>query len=110
MTPLMRVCRRKSSRMNAVNHRKGVVGGITAGYLVDLFNKQDGKCALTGRSLVISPDSTNPNALSLDRIKLNLWYVPGNVRFITNQANSARGQGSDAQLIKFCKDVLRGSR
>jgi hypothetical protein len=97
-------------KLSTIRHNagtKGVKVSITSAYLRELLESQNGRCVLTGRPLQVTPSPENPNALSVDRIDWRKGYVPGNVRLVTWQANSARGRGADKDLIKFCEDVLR---
>jgi hypothetical protein len=86
---------------------------ITTEYLKDLWNKQNGKCLITGWKLVLPENgtkgfiNTKPENASLDRIDNGKGYVQGNVRFICLIANLARSQFSDDELRKFCSAVVR---
>lgn len=48
----------------------------------------------------------NPDSPSLDRIDPELGYVPGNVRVISNLANTMKGAATKQQLESFAKWVL----
>ena len=99
-------CRKLGSiRRNA--RVKGVLVTIAPTDLREALESQGSRCALTGRPLQITPSPENPNALSVDRLNWRKGYVPGNVRLVTWQANSARGRGTDADLVRFCEDVIR---
>jgi hypothetical protein len=86
---------------------------LTMSYLLALFYKQKGRCAITGRKLSLAPaegGKAHPNAISLDRIDSNRPHVVGNVRFVIFQANLAKGPWSDAQLLEFCIDTIENFR
>lgn len=78
--------------------------------LVDLWERQRGRCALSGRQFDLTPwgDTchTNPDAPSLDRINSALGYDLGNVRLVTAHVNIALGRYGDAELRKLCADIL----
>lgn len=87
---------------------------ITASYLKELWERQEGRCALTGWFLVSDPNGSNkiplvPHKASLDRINPKLGYIPGNVRFVAYIANVAKNRFSDSELLHFCKAVVTRS-
>jgi hypothetical protein len=91
------------------------VCNITPEYLKDLFDRQDGKCPLTGWDMVL-PESTSgwkngnkPENASLDRVDNDKGYVEGNVRFVALIANMARHAYTDKQVVEFCKVVVNNN-
>lgn len=84
-------------------------GDVTPPQLLELYEKQNGICALTGRKMLIRTNSHHPDSLSVDRIKAGLPYTISNLRLVTWQANAARGAWTDEQLLSFCKDVINRS-
>ncbi len=83
---------------------------LTFEQLRRMYNKQQGWCVLTGRSLYINGGKHSLDALSIDRKNQRKGYTIRNVRLVTWQANSARNSGTDAQLVDFCRDVLKYAR
>lgn len=83
---------------------------LTFEQLKRLYHKQKGLCVLTGRQLYIGGRGHSLDALSIDRKNQKKGYTIRNVRLVTWQANSARNSGSDAQLVAFCRDVLKYAR
>jgi hypothetical protein len=75
---------------------------ITPRYILDLWYKQGGKCALTGKPLVLS--HTEKTA-SLDRIDSSVGYVKNNVQWIHKNLQRVKGALLDADFIKICKEV-----
>lgn len=86
---------------------KNVECDIDRAYLEELLEAQGDVCALTGWPLWKSEGSFEANSLTVDRLDPTRGYVRGNVRLVTFQANAARGPWDDAQLLKFCRAVLR---
>lgn len=85
---------------------------ITMSYLVQLFYKQDGRCALTGRVLSFmnvfnKGNKDDKDLLSIDRIDSTRGYIKGNVRFVTYHANIAKSKYSDEDFIALCRDVVK---
>lgn len=81
--------------------------------LREIWNKQKGKCPLTGVDLVL-PRYTNGfedhvhylYKASLDRIDSNIWYEPFNVRFVSVAVNLAKASMNDKDFIKLCELVI----
>lgn len=85
--------------------------GIERNDLLELFEQQKGKCALTGVSFDLSVRNggkhiCNPYSMSVDRIDNKFGYIKNNVRLICSIANVAKGRWSDIELIEFCKKVI----
>ena len=93
--------KRTTCRRNAIRFE------IEAEDVVGLFDTQGGLCALTGRQLLWGASGWPADALSIDRIDQSGGYVTGNIRLVTYQANFARNKFSDADLLRFCSDVIR---
>lgn len=79
---------------------------LTIDDLWDLFQKQKGKCLLTGVDIKILNSSINKNhhlqTASLDRINNDLGYVLSNVRWVHKIINSLKSDLSDEDLISLC--------
>lgn len=81
-------------------------------FLKDLWEKQEGKCAISGVQLVEHCAQTSrngPNTASLDRIDNSKGYIQGNVRFVSYIANICRGRFSDKDVAEFCQAVIQKS-
>lgn len=90
--------------------KRSVICTITSTDLYRLYLAQNKKCALTGIKLRIKGHlsaSVHPYCVSIDRVKPHKGYVRGNVRLVIYQVNIARHSGSDAQLRKICRLVLK---
>jgi hypothetical protein len=94
-----RLEKRAQCLINAARTRsrtKGIVFDLE-GFESELQARIDlGKCELSGIDLDLSP-GRKPTSPSLDRIKPELGYVPGNVRIICHALNAGLGDwGEDA--------------
>lgn len=83
---------------------------ITPIQLRELWFKQNGRCVLTGRKLIIRGGGHFLDSCSVDRIDQTGGYQLDNIRLVTYQVNCARLFGTDAELIDFCKRYLRNRR
>jgi hypothetical protein len=76
-------------------------------FLVDLYEKQKGLCAVSGQEMTFSQGtgrcSTN---LSIDKIDQTLGYTPENVRLVCHRVNLMRTDGTDDELVTWCKKIL----
>jgi len=83
---------------------------LTLDYLVELWVRQGGACAVSGLRFQHSRSKwiRNPYAPSLDRIEPKAGYVEGNVRFVLDAVNVALNEwGLDTILPIFRAVVER---
>ena len=84
---------------------------LTKQDLKELWEQQQGKCAVTGMHMTYYPrqlrDSTGLNA-SVDRIDSSDIYRKGNVRLVCSRVNMMKGAGEDVDLLWWCKQVIEG--
>lgn len=78
---------------------------VDAEYLLQLWDEQGGRCALSGLTLQTTRHSEF--IASVDRVDNNLGYVPGNLRLLCWAVNRARGQLSDEEYLEVCSAVVR---
>lgn len=82
---------------------------IDAYYLITLYNKQNGQCALTG--LTMSHESyashnnriKNIHNISPDRIDSSIGYVDGNVQLVCSIVNTMKWDLELKDFIHFCR-------
>jgi len=83
---------------------------ITIPFLVDLLERQDGRCALSGLPMLTTthiderPDDkrSNPNKLSIDRIDSVRGYTEDNVQLVRWRANCMK---SDMLLDPYKEEI-----
>lgn len=92
----------------AAKNRKLEVS-ITHQDCVDLFQAQDGKCALTGLPLQFSElgDATRTTTCtaSLDRIDSSRGYIPGNVQWVDKRIQRMKWDFTEEEFIRLCHTV-----
>lgn len=93
----------KIRRGASPQRRKPIKFNITKEYIWDLFNKQNGKCALTGIELKF-PTNWKDKAYnaSLDRIDSGEGYIEGNVQWVHKDINIMKNRFSQEYFIKMC--------
>ena len=81
---------------------------ITPEEVIDLFNAQDGKCALSGIDLTYMRDGKGtkfPYNISIDRIDPKGDYVIENIQLVAAAINLMKGTWSDYTFIETCIKV-----
>lgn len=86
---------------------KNIYFDLTKEFLLDLWDKQEGKCALTG--LDMTYDMYNGRTytnVSIDRIDVSKGYTKDNVQLVCMAANQAKSDLTDEQLYQICKGIV----
>lgn len=73
-------------------------------YLLDLYKKADGRCALLGFEMNIS--KKHPLSPSLDKIDPKGGYTIGNVQWVCWTANRAKGDMTQDDFYRMCELAL----
>jgi hypothetical protein len=84
--------------------RRGINFEIDAAYIEQLFNAQDGKCAISGLPLWIDRKYLNPTA-SLDRKDSARGYVKCNVQWVHKVVNSMKLHHDERYFIAMCMKI-----
>lgn len=74
---------------------------VTLDHLVELWDSQGGRCALTGKKMEHKFGS--PFTVSLDRIDSNFGYFVGNVQLVCQAANFAKNSFLNEEFLRFWK-------
>jgi hypothetical protein len=77
-------------------------------YLYELFQQQEGKCALSGAILKIEKRAVT--CLSLDKIDPEKGYVKGNVQWVAWAVNRAKGDMATDVFLDMCKQVIENQK
>jgi len=93
-------------------HKKGrsecVEFNIDTDYILELLEKQDNKCVLSGRVMV--PKINDKNKLSIDRIDSDKGYTKDNIQLVCWMVNQAKSNFSDDEFIEMCKNVYLNNK
>lgn len=76
-------------------------------FLMDMLQRQDGRCALSGVEMTFSHDTPSSNA-SIDRIDNNCGYMKDNVRLVCSAVNLMRNRMSDEELVWWASAIVKG--
>jgi hypothetical protein len=94
--------------VRAARDRSSLPADITPEYMLDLWQRQQGRCFYSGRTLRVPRygDGRNLFAPSIDRIDPQRGYVQGNVVWATLACNVGKGVLSLEDYIRVCADVV----
>ena len=92
-------------RAKALGRKKD--DNINIDYLISLWDKQNGKCALTGwgMTMVLGEGVIQTNC-SIDRIDSSIGYVEGNIQLVCRIVNISKSNTSVDNFINLCKSVV----
>lgn len=90
---------------------KNIYNDLTIDFLMYLWEKQDGKCALTGIPMTYKfyEGRVNTN-LSVDRIDSTKGYSKENVQLVCMAANQMKNDLSMEEFLEMCEAVLAMER
>lgn len=80
---------------------------IDEDFLLNLFEFQNRKCALTGIDFVI--EKKHPLCPSLDKIEPDKGYTKDNVQWLSWAANRAKGDLTTHDFVTMCKRIVEVS-
>lgn len=70
--------------------------------LHDIWERQDGKCAMTGAAM-----RKYPRTWSVDRIDNACGYTPGNVQLVLKEVNMMRGPLDVQAFVTWCQTIVQ---
>lgn len=90
--------------------RRGIPFEITPEQIDELFEKQNGLCAISGVPIVLVPnyrDQSKDNTASLDRIDNFKGYTYDNVQWVHKIINVMRNKLTIKEFTTWCKQVTQ---
>lgn len=95
-----------SSIQNSAKHR-GIEFNVSPEYLQLLWEKQNGKCYLSGLDIkLINKRNFQGQTASLDRIDSSKGYIEGNIQWVHRDINNMKSSMSDEKFIWLCEEVF----
>lgn len=92
--------------------RRGYDFDLTIEFLWDLYEKQDRRCALTGREILLKPAIHKNNVdwrvvtASLDRIDPTKGYTTNNVQWVHKEINRLKNNYPQEKFVSMCKEIV----
>jgi hypothetical protein len=100
-----------TEKLKLAKHRGKYSVTLTVQDLQNLWDKQSGKCALSGVPMTYTKGSGRiPTNLSMDRIDSTLPYQLGNVQLVCYQANLMKSELGVAELRFWCERILHATQ
>ena len=84
---------------------------ISVDELEKIWNKQNGKCALTSwdMTMILGKGNIDTNA-SIDRIDSSLGYIENNVQFVCRIVNVFKSNSTEELLYKMCEAIVNNKK
>ena len=92
---------------------RGIEHSIERTDLYEIYKKQNGMCAYTGRPMELKTGTAkvkNPEVLSVDRIDPSRGYHKDNVHLIRWCVNEAKNRMGHEEFIQMSKDVTETNK
>jgi len=93
------------SHIKARCERKPALGlcTITINDLIDLWDKQNGRCAIT--NLIMEHKPNKLKTVSVDRIDSNIGYTAGNIQLVCKFINLGKSTHSNDEVITLLNEL-----
>jgi hypothetical protein len=79
-------------------------------YLKDLWDAQEGKCAISGINMTYEMfNGRIPTNVSVDRINSSLGYEIDNIQLVCMAVNQMKSDMTTEQLLFFCKQIVNNN-
>lgn len=81
---------------------------LTFEYIKELWNQQNGICALSGIQMTfLLQDGRVPTNVSIDKINRLKGYVKGNVQLVCMACNQMKSDLTEDELYYFCQQIVK---
>jgi hypothetical protein len=108
------LCSLEYSRLKRQANQRNIKFSITKEYIWELFESQNGNCALTNVKIDLVPTyyikRGQKQTASLDRIDSNKGYIKGNVHWVHKDINVMKNGYNIEYFIKMCKAVADNTK
>ena len=94
------------SLLSNSRHNKKWDYDLSLEFAMELYDKQEGKCALSGESLELTGDRYLSNMISIDRIDSSRGYLEDNVQFVCVKYNMMKAHASMEDFVEMCNRIV----
>lgn len=85
--------------------RRGLEFDITVAYMWEVFQRQNGCCALSGMKLILEI-GTSERTASLDRIDSKVGYTSSNIQWVHKDINKMKQEFKEERFVELCRAVV----
>lgn len=85
--------------------KRDIEFATTIEYVSQLYEQQNGQCAITGLEIPFGRTASNRSDASLDRIDSNKEYIEGNLQWVHKDIQKMKMDLSQDRFIELCKLV-----
>lgn len=94
--------------LRCLSKKKASRRDLDIDFLMDVYEQQSGKCALSGRTMTYQSGSGRiPTNISIDRIDSSMGYEPSNIQLVCIQANKMKAELNQQELAGWCGDIAK---
>lgn len=86
---------------------RNIEWNVSYDQLDQLWEKQNGLCALTGKQMIPSNKGNKMTIASLDRIDNSIGYRDGNIQLVLGILNICKNILHNNEFIDMCKEVVK---
>lgn len=108
-SPFKYFIKKAKERSVSKKNQKYMTFDITLEYLKNLWEKQNGTCAISGVKMelpaTLAENRSSPFCASLDRIDSSIGYMQGNVHFVTQFCNIGKKDFKLDTVLNFIQAV-----
>lgn len=79
---------------------------LPPGWAKAQYERQDGRCAMSGMYMAKDRKKHAPHAPSIDRKDSRKGYTPDNCRLVTYMVNCAKNQFTERELLEMCRALI----
>ena len=89
--------------------KKGLDFDLTPEYLMELYNKQNGRCYYSGIKMEIALKGyiDNTNTLSIDRVDSSKGYIKENIVLCCDSVNTMKMKLKVSDFLNICKEIVK---
>lgn len=87
--------------------KSNIAFNITLDYLRELWDKQNGVCALSGVPMTfLLKEGRTPTNVSIDKIDRTKGYTIGNIQLVCMACNQIKSDLTEEEMYNFCKKIV----
>ena len=94
-----------NKKIKESKRRKNIESTLNTEEVIEMFNKQNGRCYYTNYPLEISHRNKTPYSLSIDRIDSTKGYTIDNIVLCCSIVNRMKMDDDIDHFIQLCKDI-----